>query len=152
MATVTDLQFSLFGACVAFAWIIPSATNKILWSNMQQRENWTALAYVNQIHYFVAFTLSLPSVSTSLNTISFHLIQVDVENNANHSVVSCIHDSILGSSRRSSFRLELCQHICHSWFRPSRLLSSMVWSLSSRVSKTFLYVFVWSVHFKAFIA
>ncbi|CAH8279960.1 unnamed protein product [Arabidopsis lyrata] len=44
VATVTDLQFSLFGACVAFAWIIPSATNKILWSNMQQRENWTALA------------------------------------------------------------------------------------------------------------
>lgn len=44
VATVTDLQFSLFGACVALAWIIPSATNKILWSNMQQRENWTALA------------------------------------------------------------------------------------------------------------
>ncbi|KAK0572093.1 hypothetical protein LWI29_025916 [Acer saccharum] len=44
VATVTDLQFSLFGACVALAWIIPSAVNKILWSNMQQRENWTALA------------------------------------------------------------------------------------------------------------
>lgn len=44
VATVTDLQFSLFGACVALAWIIPSATNKILWSNMQQKENWTALA------------------------------------------------------------------------------------------------------------
>ncbi|CAN6812606.1 hypothetical protein YC2023_035322 [Brassica napus] len=44
VATVTDLQFSLFGACVALAWIIPSATNKILWSNMQQRENWTALS------------------------------------------------------------------------------------------------------------
>ncbi|KAJ4845747.1 hypothetical protein Tsubulata_032860 [Turnera subulata] len=44
VATVTDLQFSLFGACVALAWIIPSAVNKILWSTMQQRENWTALA------------------------------------------------------------------------------------------------------------
>ncbi|XP_048228062.1 nucleotide-sugar uncharacterized transporter 1 isoform X2 [Ricinus communis] len=44
VATVTDLQFSLFGACIALAWIIPSAVNKILWSTMQQRENWTALA------------------------------------------------------------------------------------------------------------
>ncbi|XP_022754030.1 nucleotide-sugar uncharacterized transporter 1-like [Durio zibethinus] len=44
IATVTDLQFSLFGACVALAWIIPSAVNKILWSNMQQQENWTALS------------------------------------------------------------------------------------------------------------
>lgn len=46
VATVTDLQFGFFGACVALAWIIPSAVNKILWSTMQQRENWTALAYV----------------------------------------------------------------------------------------------------------
>ncbi|XVF19064.1 hypothetical protein REPUB_Repub11eG0078200 [Reevesia pubescens] len=46
IATVTDLQFSLFGACVAMAWIIPSAVNKILWSNLQQQENWTALSYV----------------------------------------------------------------------------------------------------------
>ncbi|KAJ6912999.1 hypothetical protein NC651_015469 [Populus alba x Populus x berolinensis] len=44
VATVTDLQFSLFGACVALAWIVPSAVNKILWSTLQQRENWTALA------------------------------------------------------------------------------------------------------------
>lgn len=44
VATVTDLQFSLFGACVALAWIIPSAVNKILWSSLQQQENWTALA------------------------------------------------------------------------------------------------------------
>ncbi|GMH17939.1 hypothetical protein Nepgr_019780 [Nepenthes gracilis] len=44
VATVTDLQFHLFGACIAFAWIIPSAVNKILWSNLQQQENWTALA------------------------------------------------------------------------------------------------------------
>ncbi|KAE8657968.1 Nucleotide/sugar transporter family protein isoform 2 [Hibiscus syriacus] len=44
IATVTDLQFSLFGACVAMAWIIPSAINKILWSNLQQEDNWTALS------------------------------------------------------------------------------------------------------------
>ncbi|XP_042497422.1 nucleotide-sugar uncharacterized transporter 2 [Macadamia integrifolia] len=44
VATVTDLEFNLFGACVALAWIIPSAINKILWSNLQQKGNWTALA------------------------------------------------------------------------------------------------------------
>ncbi|KAK8954482.1 hypothetical protein KSP39_PZI001678 [Platanthera zijinensis] len=44
VATVTDLDFHLFGAFVALAWIIPSAINKILWSNLQQKENWTALA------------------------------------------------------------------------------------------------------------
>ncbi|KAH7307623.1 hypothetical protein KP509_22G069200 [Ceratopteris richardii] len=44
IATVTDLQFNLFGALVALAWIIPSAANKILWSTLQQRDNWTALA------------------------------------------------------------------------------------------------------------
>ncbi|KAJ7955860.1 Nucleotide/sugar transporter family protein [Quillaja saponaria] len=44
VATVTDLQFDIFGACVALAWIIPSAVNKILWSSLQQQENWTALA------------------------------------------------------------------------------------------------------------
>ena len=44
VATVTDLQFNFFGACVALAWIVPSAINKILWSNLQQTGNWTALA------------------------------------------------------------------------------------------------------------
>ena len=44
VATVTDLEFNFFGACVALAWIVPSAVNKILWSNMQQKGNWTALA------------------------------------------------------------------------------------------------------------
>ncbi|XVE71932.1 hypothetical protein DITRI_Ditri10aG0190800 [Diplodiscus trichospermus] len=44
VATVTDLQFSLFGAIIASSWIIPSALSKILWSSLQQRENWTALA------------------------------------------------------------------------------------------------------------
>ncbi|MCD7448779.1 hypothetical protein HAX54_045993 [Datura stramonium] len=43
VATVTDLQFHFFGACIAVAWIVPSAVNKILWSNLQQQENWTAL-------------------------------------------------------------------------------------------------------------
>lgn len=46
VATVTDLEFHFFGACIALAWIIPSAANKILWSNLQQQYNWTALAYV----------------------------------------------------------------------------------------------------------
>ena len=44
VATVTDLEFNLFGAVVAIAWIVPSAINKILWSNLQQQGNWTALA------------------------------------------------------------------------------------------------------------
>ncbi|XP_073010189.1 nucleotide-sugar uncharacterized transporter 2 [Typha latifolia] len=44
VATVTDLEFNFFGACVALAWILPSAVNKILWSSMQQTGNWTALA------------------------------------------------------------------------------------------------------------
>ncbi|RYR20586.1 hypothetical protein Ahy_B03g065765 isoform A [Arachis hypogaea] len=44
VATVTDLQFHFFGACVALAWIVPSAVNKILWSRLQQQENWTALS------------------------------------------------------------------------------------------------------------
>ncbi|GLT79534.1 hypothetical protein SLA2020_510190 [Shorea laevis] len=44
VATVTDLEFNFFGACIAIAWIIPSAINKILWSNLQQEANWTALA------------------------------------------------------------------------------------------------------------
>ncbi|QCE15306.1 translation initiation factor 3 subunit I [Vigna unguiculata] len=44
MATMTDLQFHFFGACVALAWIVPSAINKILWSRLQQLENWTTLA------------------------------------------------------------------------------------------------------------
>ncbi|KAL6999099.1 hypothetical protein U1Q18_000264 [Sarracenia purpurea var. burkii] len=44
VATVTDLEFNIFGASIAIAWIIPSAINKILWSNLQQQANWTALA------------------------------------------------------------------------------------------------------------
>ncbi|PIM98327.1 Glucose-6-phosphate/phosphate and phosphoenolpyruvate/phosphate antiporter [Handroanthus impetiginosus] len=44
VATVTDLEFHFFGACIAVAWIIPSAVNNILWSNLQQQDNWSALA------------------------------------------------------------------------------------------------------------
>ncbi|KAJ8568414.1 hypothetical protein K7X08_027947 [Anisodus acutangulus] len=44
VATVTDLEFNFFGACIALAWIVPSAVNKILWSTLQQQTNWTALA------------------------------------------------------------------------------------------------------------
>lgn len=58
VATVTDLQFHLFGACVALAWIVPSAVNKILWSRLQQQENWTALSWV--ICYIFTF---LPPLS-----------------------------------------------------------------------------------------
>lgn len=58
VATVTDLQFDLFGACIALAWIIPSAVNKILWSSLQQQENWTALAYVKYpIKHFIIYLL-----------------------------------------------------------------------------------------------
>lgn len=44
VATVTDLEFNFLGACIALAWIVPSGVNKILWSNLQQQTNWTALA------------------------------------------------------------------------------------------------------------
>ncbi|CAD5176703.1 nucleotide-sugar uncharacterized transporter 2-like [Musa acuminata AAA Group] len=59
VATVTDLEFNFFGACVALAWIVPGAINKILWSNMQQTGNWTALALMWKtspitIFFFVA--------------------------------------------------------------------------------------------------
>ena len=43
VATVKDLEFNFFGACIAIAWIIPSSINKILWSDLQQQGNWTAL-------------------------------------------------------------------------------------------------------------
>eukprot|EP00249_Psilotum_nudum_P014052 c24639_g1_i1 orf=204-914(-) len=57
IATVTDLQFNLFGALVAVAWIIPSSTNKILWSNLQQQENWTALALMWRTTPITVFSL-----------------------------------------------------------------------------------------------
>ncbi|XP_030514356.2 nucleotide-sugar uncharacterized transporter 2 isoform X2 [Rhodamnia argentea] len=44
VATVTDVEFNVYGFCIAVIWIIPSAINKILWSNLQQQSNWTALA------------------------------------------------------------------------------------------------------------
>ncbi|KAJ6754030.1 SOLUTE CARRIER FAMILY 35 [Salix purpurea] len=43
VATVKDLEFNFFGACIAIAWIVPSSINKILWSDLQQQANWTAL-------------------------------------------------------------------------------------------------------------
>lgn len=57
VATVTDLQFDFFGACIALAWIIPSAVNKILWSSLQQQENWTAMAYVKYPSCILSFIL-----------------------------------------------------------------------------------------------
>lgn len=57
IATVTDLQFNLFGALIALTWIIPSAANKILWSNLQQQDNWTALALMWKTTPITIFTL-----------------------------------------------------------------------------------------------
>nr|ADE77531.1 unknown [Picea sitchensis] len=57
IATVTDLQFNLFGALVALAWIVPSATNKILWSNLQQQDNWTALGLMWKTTPVTVFSL-----------------------------------------------------------------------------------------------
>uniref|UniRef100_A0A6N2NB47 Sugar phosphate transporter domain-containing protein n=1 Tax=Salix viminalis TaxID=40686 RepID=A0A6N2NB47_SALVM len=45
VATVKDLEFNFFGACIAIAWIVPSSINKILWSDLQQQANWTALGF-----------------------------------------------------------------------------------------------------------
>ncbi|KAK7267188.1 hypothetical protein RIF29_19853 [Crotalaria pallida] len=50
VATVTDLEFNLFGAIIAVVWIIPSAINKILWSTLQQQGNWTALGSGTRTH------------------------------------------------------------------------------------------------------
>ncbi|GLJ12788.1 hypothetical protein SUGI_0197760 [Cryptomeria japonica] len=57
IATITDLQFNLFGALVAMAWILPSAINKILWSNLQQQDNWTALALMWKTTPITVFSL-----------------------------------------------------------------------------------------------
>ncbi|KAK7299913.1 hypothetical protein RJT34_10742 [Clitoria ternatea] len=57
VATVTDLEFNLFGALIAIAWIIPSAINKILWSTLQQQGNWTALALMWKTTPFTVFFL-----------------------------------------------------------------------------------------------
>ena len=59
VATVTDLQFHVFGACVALAWIVPSAVNKILWSRLQQQENWTALSWVIITTFITSHLISL---------------------------------------------------------------------------------------------
>ncbi|XP_038998951.1 nucleotide-sugar uncharacterized transporter 1-like isoform X2 [Hibiscus syriacus] len=108
IATVTDLQFSLFGACVAMAWIIPSATNKILWSNLQQQENWTALSY------------------------GFVVEQVDVENNTNHSAFSGFHDSFPRSPGCPRLPLEFPQYIGNPLIGFPRLLASVVGSFGAR--------------------
>uniref|UniRef100_A0A0D3GFL7 Sugar phosphate transporter domain-containing protein n=1 Tax=Oryza barthii TaxID=65489 RepID=A0A0D3GFL7_9ORYZ len=86
VATVTDLEFNLFGACVAVAWIIPSAVNKILWSNLQQSGNWTALAF---------------------------FYQVDVEDNPNNCVFLSCFDAIIGSSGLVVFQLEYPEQQCN---------------------------------------
>ncbi|CAK9278845.1 unnamed protein product [Sphagnum jensenii] len=57
IASVTDLDFHLFGAIIAVAWIIPSAINKILWSNLQQHDSWTALALMWRTTPITVFAL-----------------------------------------------------------------------------------------------
>jgi hypothetical protein len=57
IASVTDLHFHLFGAIIAVAWIIPSAINKILWSNLQQHDSWTALALMWRTTPITVFAL-----------------------------------------------------------------------------------------------
>ncbi|KAJ7515738.1 hypothetical protein O6H91_22G025500 [Diphasiastrum complanatum] len=57
IATVTDLQFHLFGALVAVTWVVPSAINKILWSNLQQQDGWTALGLMWKTTPLTVFSL-----------------------------------------------------------------------------------------------
>ncbi|KAM0941689.1 putative sugar phosphate transporter domain-containing protein [Dioscorea sansibarensis] len=73
VATVTDLQFNFFGACVALAWIVPSAINKILWSNLQQTGNWTALALMwKTTPVTIFFLLALMPLLDPAGVLSFN--------------------------------------------------------------------------------
>ncbi|KAJ8420092.1 hypothetical protein Cgig2_027348 [Carnegiea gigantea] len=101
VATVTDLQFHLLGACIALAWIIPSAVNKIMWSNMQQRENWTALAYVPR--FFTLFC--------DLSIQLYMFPKVNVENNTNYCIFFGGDDALARSHRRLVLQLEFQEHI-----------------------------------------
>ena len=101
VATVTDLQFHFFGACIALAWIIPSAVNKILWSNLQQQENWTALAYVTWSYEFLL--LFQPIILPILLIFE----QANVEDHADHFVFPCDVDALAWSPRHPLFWLEL---------------------------------------------
>ncbi|KAG1364487.1 nucleotide-sugar uncharacterized transporter 2 [Cocos nucifera] len=73
VATVTDLEFHFFGACMSLAWIIPSAVNKILWSNLQQQYNWTALALMwNTTPITLFFLVALMPWLDPPGVLSFH--------------------------------------------------------------------------------
>lgn len=113
VATVTDLQFHFFGACVAVAWIIPSAVNKILWSNLQQQENWTALAYNTLTFSFfrilcVLFSFSSCFFSTLVSWIAHYcknsfwgpgkIVQANVEDHTYYIILPVDDDAVTWSS------------------------------------------------------
>jgi hypothetical protein len=142
VATVTDLQFHLFGACVALAWIVPSAVNKILWSRLQQQENWTALSWV--IYYILTFydpyflsRFCLKLYQCISSSILFNLWidqQVDVEDNAYYFNFPGCYVTMLRPSRCTLLWLELEQYsgdfrISHSW-----ILAAVVGCFGTRVS------------------
>lgn len=93
VATVTDMQFNFFGACVALAWIVPSAINKILWSSLQQTGNWTALAYVEKLYNLICS----PLLTVLLN--QFPSDQVNVEDKPNYDILLCGFNAVARSSR-----------------------------------------------------
>ena len=134
VATVTDLEFLFFGACIALAWIIPSAVNKILWSNLQQQENWTALAYVsfmNRSSLILRFfynTISFPSLPNCWVSKQF-----DVEDNSNHSSLFGCFDALAWPPWCSIIRLELLQHISYFYVSCAWLPAPMVGCFSSWV-------------------
>lgn len=106
VATVTDLEFQFFGACIALAWIVPSAINKILWSNLQQQDNWTALAYVSPhtleskllASWFFNWTASVTYL-----LIIYLFEQFNVEDNADHTLLFGPSDALARSTRHSIF-------------------------------------------------
>ena len=94
VATVTDLQFHFFGACIALAWIVPSAVNKILWSNLQQQENWTALSYATSSYEFLLCFRPTFYQHHDILPLLLILEQANVDNNANHLVFPCDVDAL----------------------------------------------------------
>lgn len=99
VATVTDLQFHFFGACVAVAWIVPSAVNKILWSNLQQQENWTALAY-HTLNLFSSLQFLVFCSRSRSRSCSHHcflnktIVQANVEDDTYYIILPVDDDAI----------------------------------------------------------
>ncbi|XP_015059988.1 nucleotide-sugar uncharacterized transporter 2 isoform X2 [Solanum pennellii] len=103
VATVTDLEFNFFGACIALAWIVPSGVNKILWSNLQQQTNWTALAFM----------------------------QVDVEDDSSDNFLLGTTVAFARPSRSAIFQVGHQQYECYSHLSLTRFPLAMVWSFST---------------------